>query len=139
MALGGFTRRMAPAKNVSGIPTAVDYVSVKTSGAPARHIPAVNKMRCWVRRPSRSCARWRLYEAALARPEARMLPWAAPRPGPGACPPRSSLRCPRASRHLACRGEALSWRHRRGVSGVFCGASWVAGPAIGLVCGRVCA
>ena len=58
-------------------------------------------------RPSRSCARWRLQEAALARPEARMLPRAAPRPGPGACHPRSSLRCPRPSRHRACRGEGL--------------------------------
>ena len=40
-------------------------------------------------------------------PEARMLPRAAPRPGPGACHPRSSLRCPRPSRHRACRGEGL--------------------------------
>ena len=53
------------------------------------------------------CARWRLLEAALARPEARMLPRAAPRPGPGACHPFSSLRCPRPSRHRACRGEGL--------------------------------
>jgi len=54
---------------------------------------------------SRSYARWRLQEAALARPEARMLPRAAPRPGPGACHPRSSLRCPLPSHHRACRGE----------------------------------
>ena len=36
-----------------------------------------------------------------------MLPRAAPRPGPGACHPRSSLRCPCPSRHRACRGEGL--------------------------------
>ena len=43
-------------------------------------------------------------QAALARPEARMLPRAAPRPGPGAChPARSSLRCPLPSHHRACR------------------------------------
>jgi hypothetical protein len=43
---------------------------------------------------SRSCTTWRQQEEVFARPEARMLPWAAPRPGPGAYHPRSSLRCP---------------------------------------------
>ena len=59
-------------------------------------------------RPYRRCARIGLQEQALARPEARMLPGAAPRPGPGACHPRISLRCPRPSRHRACSGQGLT-------------------------------
>ena len=35
-----------------------------------------------------------------------MLPRAAPGPGPGACHPRSPLRCPGQSRHRDCRGES---------------------------------
>ena len=154
---------MAPAKNVSGISTEVDSASVNTSGAPARHVPAVDKVGCWVRWgaclvPSaartwpwhnttyqrlqqsaldswhRSVSGWRLsapvggwfdcdrHRAQSGPPEAvqdggcrrrRLLaqrlaccqPRAAPRPGPGACHPRSSLRCPRPSRHQARHGE----------------------------------
>ena len=73
---------------------------------PCRSCAAVQ---CWPKsRPSRSCARWRQQEAALARPDARMLPRASPRPAAGACHPRFSLLCPRPSRHRACRGEGLN-------------------------------
>ena len=64
MALAGLARRMAPAKNVSGIPTAVDSASVNTSGAPARHVPAVDKVGCWVR-----------WGACLVPSAARTWPW----------------------------------------------------------------